>query len=132
MPTSEDERPIVIHSFPASDQDFASATGDALADAVSRRVAPETLREVVEQGLRAAYRNARIHVQDELGHLGAAEVIWYAYRDGRIREVDARRERLYSVVAAARRTMRESEVAMNHSREITRAAGYQDEPDEPD
>ena len=127
MSKHEEERHIVVRSFPSSDLDFADATGDALQTALGTSEAPETLAGVVEKRLRLAYRNVRIQVQDELGHLGAQETIWYAYRDGRIRENDPVRERLYSVVAAARRTVRESEVAMDHAQQVSRAAGYDDQ-----
>jgi hypothetical protein len=123
MPTS-DERSILVRSFPATDKDFADATGDELAKAVAAQADPLTLHEVVEERLRSAYRNARIRVQDELGHLGSQEIIWYAYRDGRIRESDARRERLYSVVADARRTVREAEAVLGRARAVSRAAGF--------
>lgn len=126
MERREDERQIVVRSFPSTDVDFADATGDALQAALEADDAPATLAGVVEERLRQAYRNARIHVQDEFGHLGSSETIWYAYRDGRIRETDPVRERLYSVVAAARRTVRESEIAIDHARKISRAAGYDD------
>lgn len=126
MAEHQEERHIVVRSFPSTDLDFADAAGDAFQAALGTRDAPETLAKVVEKRLRLAYRNVRIQVQDELGHLGAEETIWYAYRDGRIRENDPVRERLYSVVAAARRTIRESEVAMDHARQVTRAAGYDD------
>jgi hypothetical protein len=95
-------------------------------------LAPETLAEVVQQRLQGGYPNARIQVQDELGDLGTQETVWYAYRDGRIRETDPVRERLYSVVAAARRTVRESEIVMDHSRKVSRAAGYDDDHPRPD
>lgn len=132
MPKTEDEREIVVRSFPSTDRDFADAMGDALDAALAKRGAPETLAEVVQKRLRSGYPNARIQVQDELGHLGSQETIWYAYRDGRIRENDPVRERLYSVVAAARRTVRESEVVMDHARKLTRAAGYEDDLPETD
>lgn len=130
MEKREDERQIVVRSFPSSDLDFADATGDALQAALEADDATATLAGVVQDRLRHAYRNARIQVQDELGHLGARETIWYAYRDGRIRENDPVRERLYSVVAAARRTVHESEVAIEHARRTTRAAGYRDDDPE--
>ena len=126
MPKPDEGRQVVVRSFPSSDLDFADATGDALQAALGTSDAPETLAGVVEKRLRLAYRNVRIQVQNELGHLGAEGTIWYAYRDGRIRENDPVRERLYSVVAAARRTIRESEVAMDHARQVSRAAGYDD------
>jgi hypothetical protein len=128
MPKNEGERRIVVRSFPPTDQDFADAMGDALDGALATSSEPETLAEVVQQRLRGGYPNARIQVQDELGHIGSGETIWYAYRDGRIRENDPVRERLYSVVAAARRTIRESEVVMDHARKVSRAAGYRDDP----
>ena len=127
MPNHEEEGHIVVRSFPSSDLDFADATGDALQAVLATGDVPDTLAGVVEKRLRFAYRNVRIQVQDELGHLGAEETIWYAYRDGRIRENDPVRERLYSVVAAARRTVRESEVAMDHARQVSRGAGYDDQ-----
>ena len=127
MPKPEEGRQVVVRSFPSTDLDFADATGDALQAALGSGDAPETLAGVVEKRLRLAYRNARVQVQDELGHLGAEETIWYAYRDGRIRQNDPVRERLYSVVAAARRTIRESEAAMDHARQVSRGAGYDDQ-----
>jgi len=127
MSKTEDEHRIVVRSFPSTDRDFADAMGDALDGALATSSAPATLAEVVQQRLRGGYPNARIQVQDELGHLGMQETVWYAYRDGRIRESDPIRERLYSVVAAARRTVRESEIVMDHSRKVSRAAGYDDD-----
>lgn len=146
MATTEDQRPIVVRSFPASDREFAEATGQALQQARAERAAraaseggaaptertqrssedadATTLRDVVERRIRAAYRNARIHVQDELADLGMQEVVWYAYRDGRIRDSDPSRERLYAAVASARRTVRESETAIDHARRAARGAGF--------
>lgn len=126
MPQTEDDRRIVVRSFPSADQDFADAMGDALDAALVHPGAPASLAEIVQQRLRSDYPNVRIQVQDELGHLGSEETVWYAYRDGRIRENDPVRERLYSVVAAARRTVRESEIVMDHARKVSRSAGYRD------
>ncbi len=149
MAATEDQRPIIVRSFPASDREFAEATGEALQQARSERAErgageaattaaestsraaerPDaaTLRDVVERRIRAAYRNARIHVQDELADLGMQEIVWYAYRDGRIRGSDPSRERLYAAVASARRTVRESETAIDHARRAARGAGYDED-----
>jgi len=127
MPRTEDQRPIVVRSFPASDREFADATGDALQDARVQRSDAATLREVVERRLRGSYRNARIRVQDELADLGMQEIVWYAYRDGRIRDNDPSRERFYAAVATARRTIRESEAAIEHARSVSRGAGFEDD-----
>ena len=135
MPRTEDQRPIIVRSFPASDSEFAEATGSALQDARAERIertdAPEvaapTLRDIVERRIRAAYKNARIHVQDELADLGMHEIVWYAYRDGRIRDADPSRERLYAAVASARRTIRESEAAIDHARRAASGAGFDDD-----
>jgi len=149
MPTSEDQRPIIVRSFPASDREFADATGDALQKARAERAEeagrtaraesaerPDppatTLHEVVERRIRAAYRNARIHVQDELADLGMQEIVWYAYRDGRIRDPDPSRERLYAAVASARRTVRESKTAIDHARRAARGARYDDDSGQTD
>jgi hypothetical protein len=125
MPRTEDDRPIVVRSFPANDRDFADATGDAIRDA--QPADPATLRDVVERRLRASYRNARIQARDELANLGMQEVVWYAYRDGRVRDTDPARERLYAAVATARRTIRDSEAAIEHARTVSRDAGFDDD-----
>ena len=124
MPWTEDRRPIVVRSFPANDRDFADATGAAIEDAQPED--PVTLRDVVERRVRGSYPNARIQVQDELADLSMQDVVWYAYRDGRIRDADPVRERLYAAVASARRTIRESEAAIDHARMASRRAGFVD------
>lgn len=125
MPRTEHQRPIVVRSFPASDRDFADATGVAIQDAEPADAA--TLRDVVERRVRGAYPNARIQAQDELADLSMQEVVWYAYRDGRIREADPARERLYAAVGTARRTIRDSQAAIEHARTVSRGAGFDDE-----
>ena len=133
MPSIEDQRPIIVRSFPAGDRDFADATGEALEQARADAVEPATFRDLVEQRLRASYRNARIHAQDQFADLGNGDIVWYAYRDGRVRTNDPSRERLYTAFAMARRTVRESQVALEHARDVTRVAGYRDpQPPLPD
>lgn len=125
MPRTNDRRPIVVRSFPASDREFADATGAAIHEA--KPADPATLRDVVEGRVRASYPNARIHAQDELADLSMQEAVWYAYRDGRIRAADPGRERLYAAVATARRTVRDSEAAIDHARTVSRGAGFDDD-----
>ena len=127
MPRTEDQRPIVVRSFPASDRDFAEATGAALLEARADEPDASTLRDVVERRLRASYRNVRISTQDELADLNMQEIVWYAYRDGRIRETDPSRERFYAAVATARRTVRETQATLEQSRSLSRRAGFDDE-----
>ena len=126
MPRTEDHRPIVVRSFPANDRDFADATAAAIQAAPPADAA--TLRDVVERRVRSSYPNARIQVQDELAGLSVQEVVWYAYRDGRIRDADPARERLYAAVATARRTIRESKAAIEHARTASRGAGFDADP----
>jgi hypothetical protein len=127
MATSPEDRLIVVRSFPASDRDFADAAGAALGEARRATDDPDAIRDIVLDRLGRDYRNARIQVQDELAELGSGEVIWYVYRDGRIRDVDAHRERLYEVVASARRTLQTTEATLEHSRTISRIAGFDPE-----
>lgn len=126
MPMTEDQWPIVVRSFPASDREFADATGTALIDARADKTDLVSLRDAVESRLRLSYRNARIRVQDQLADLSLQEVVWYAYRDGRIRDNDPSRERFYAAVATARRTVRESQMVLEHSRSVSRGAGFDD------
>jgi hypothetical protein len=130
MPPSEDQRPIIVRSFPASDREFADAAGVALEGAQADSDDLATLRAVVERRLCETYPNARVHAQDELAGLAIQDVVWYAYRDGRIRSADPSRERLYTAFAAARRTVQESEAALRHAQDVTRLAGF-DDPDPP-
>ena len=81
----------------------------------------------MERRLRGSYRNARIRVQDELADLSMQEIVWYAYRDGRIRETDPSREWFYAAVASARRTVRDSQAALEHSRSLAQSAGFDED-----
>jgi hypothetical protein len=112
-----------VRAFPSADRAFASdvtnAIGNALADAPD-----DELVSAVERLLHRRYPNVTIHHQADLARLVEWDDIWYAYRDGRIRPVSAERERLYDLLAAARRTTDDSAAILERSQTVARSAKF--------
>lgn len=107
---------IEIRIFPAKDDVFRRAVDSAINEMkdVDDRDA-NAFRAVVERHLRRHYRNVQIHERDGLGTLLESNVVWYVYRDGRVRNDDERRDRLYEALSRARSAIADSERAMERS-----------------
>jgi hypothetical protein len=123
-----DVPPVVVRCFPSADHAFARAAHEALETIQGRSGARATLQAAVDGELRTIYPNSRIVAQDVMATIGQPVVIWYAYRDGRVRKPDPRRDRIYAAVATARDTVKDSRAVMDNSRSIARSAGFEERP----
>ena len=110
--------------FPSDDATLR-ADADAAIDRLPAALTNELARSAAERELRQWYRSMSIHVRDALGgYPDDPSVVWYVYRDGRIRTADPRLERLYAALAVARTVCHGSELAIDRARATARAAGY--------
>jgi hypothetical protein len=125
-------RTVVAHAFPSSDPAFAAEVSTTLESERTRTTDAEDLREAVARSLRRAYPNARVVVQDDLGHLLPAQETWYVFRDAAVRARSDERERLYTSLAAARRTIAHSVEVLRDSDTTGVRAGYPPRDAEPD
>ena len=119
-------RSIVLQTFPSCDRDFAAAVAEALVDVRRSTNDPEELRLGVTERLRASYRNVRLVWQEPLGSVVPRQATLYAFRDAAIRPASAERERLYGLLAAARRTVNASREVVERSQRIAGKAGHHD------
>jgi hypothetical protein len=78
-------RMVVVHAFPSSDQAFAAAVSTTVQAERLRTTDADDLHDAVTAALRRAYPNARLVVQDDLGHVAPSHETWYAFRDAFIR-----------------------------------------------
>jgi len=105
-----------VKIFPPQDDDFRGEVEHALSQLTAAPVesAPEP-RDLVAL-VCGHYPNVSIASRDEFGTLGSTRVVWYVFRDHRIRSDDARRERLYGALARARNMVSDSNRALGRSR----------------
>lgn len=110
--------------FPVDDEGLrrdVEATVDRLPDDLS----PSAAREMAQAELRRWYRSLSIRERDTLGgYPDDPAVVWYVYRDGRVRRQKPELDRLYRALAAARTTCETSEAAVERAQTAARAAGY--------
>ena len=104
--SGQDRTRVTLQAYPARDPSFARDVHD-IVDQVTAEVGyADTplgdLEAVVQERVRRRYPNATVHAQDPFARLRDPDVMLYAYRDGRIRVEDPRRERLYRALANAR------------------------------
>ncbi|MEJ7749246.1 MAG: hypothetical protein WKF56_08075 [Candidatus Limnocylindrales bacterium] len=92
MPADLSRRTPSIRAFPAADRAFAEAVRRAVDEA--RASGATDLSGTTQQIVRFLYPNTTIVVQEAMAQLIPGQVNWYAYRDGRVRATDERRERL--------------------------------------
>jgi hypothetical protein len=85
-------------TFPAGDRAFAREVERVL-QAVAWR-SDEASVSAATMALRRLYPNASLRWRDDLG--GYAGSVCYAFRDGRIRAQDERRERRYAAIERSR------------------------------
>lgn len=109
-----------MHTFPESDRAFRkaalAAVEQALAAAAPRDdAAPADIIDAATDLLSENYRNAVVILRDSLAGFGG-DTTWYAYRDGRVREANEERDRLYRALEQARVSVAESGQAMSRSR----------------
>jgi len=86
-------------------------------------------RTAVERELRHWYRSLTIHERDAFGaYPDDPTVVWYVYRDGRVRRHNPSLERLHTALGVARTTCADSERALTNARGAARSAGYAEVP----
>jgi hypothetical protein len=112
-----------IHAFPVNDTEFRTFVLDVLKTLGSDEQGGNFDVDEVEGRVNERYRNVQIVVRDQSSSYDLVPV-WYAYRDGRVRTDDARRERLYESLSKAREVVGQASDAMEHSRATARRAGY--------
>ena len=128
---------VSLQAYPARDASFARDVHDAV-DRITAEPAFDDaplgeLEAIVQARVRGSYPNATIHAQDPFARLRDPDVMLYAYRDGRIRIEDPRRERLYRALADARTTCGESRRIVDESEAVgTVWAGRGERRAEPD
>ena len=123
-------RNLRVLVFPPDDIALRHEVDRALADVMATVPEPRQLAALTER-LRTWYRSAQVHQREALaGYDDDPTVVWYVYRDGRIRARNERLERLYGVMAAARDTIRTSERALDDAQTTRRLAGYRKPADE--
>jgi hypothetical protein len=120
--SGQDRSHVSLQAYPARDASFAREVHDVI-DAVSAEAAYDDARigdleAVVQARLRDRYPNATVHAQDRFAQLRDPDVMLYAYRDGRIRVEDPRRERLYRALADARVIQGESRRIVGESKAV--------------
>ena len=136
--SGQDRSRVSLQAYPVRDRSFAREVLDAV-DRVTTEPSYDDaplgdLEAVVEARVRGRYPNATVHAQDPFARLRDPDVMLYAYRDGRIRVEDPRRERLYRALADARTTCNESRRIVDESEavgSIWSGTGHRDSMDEP-
>ena len=115
---------VILQAYPTRDASFARDVGEALDTVWSEVEYAEAsaleVEAVVQGRLRSRYPNATVHAQDPFARLRDPQLILYAYRDGRIRPEDPRRERLYRALAEARSTSSQTAAVMRDSMSVAR------------
>ena len=104
-----------LRTFPGDDATFRMEVVrvvDGLHSAVAD--GEELDADDVIDALRRLYPNTRIRHSSRLGTLGVTQT-WYVFRDGRVRPVDGRRERLYEALSDARSAVADSSRAIDTS-----------------
>jgi hypothetical protein len=115
---------VQVHVFPAGDAALLREVERALADLDETR--PERDQKAfVESSLRRWYRTVSIRTRDSIGgYPDDPTIVWYVYRDGRIRRHNPARDRLYAAMGAAIETCRDSESAISAARAVASFAGF--------
>ncbi len=110
--------PVRVRPYPVRDRAFAVEVSEAIESVAADLALDDELAELVEARLRHTYPNAVVRVQQPLAKLLDPVGTVYAYRDGRIRPEDLRRERLYQALSDARETHRDSDRIIHDSQDI--------------
>src|SRR5919112_4592985 len=116
--------------FPADDLPLRGEVERALQD-LSRGdiTASDLTPETLETRLRPWYRSVQVRIRDPLGgYADEPTVVWYVYRDGRIRRRNEPLDGLYSALADARSTTRMSEHVIAEVTSTIRREGFVVEP----
>jgi hypothetical protein len=113
----------IIRCFPSQDRRFADEVQRAC-DAVHAQPPTDGAVERVVDQVRRTYPNMTIQQQDDFGTVLARRPVWYAYRDGRVKADDWRRERLYAALVQARTVVMDSERILSDCQSTTRTAGF--------
>ena len=110
--------------FPADDLALRHEVDRALADVLATVPEPRQIAALTER-LQRWYRSIQIRQRETLaGYDDDPMIVWYVYRDGRIRVRNEGLEHLYGAMATARDTYRSTERALDASREAASNAGY--------
>lgn len=123
MPAPNDLR---LLSFPSGDATFRDDVGRA-GDSLHEDMSDVEGHRVLLDQLRPRYRSVEIVTQNLLAQHELVPIrVWYVFRDGRVRPFSEGRERLYTAIALARKTIDASRTAMDDARTVARSAGYED------
>lgn len=125
-------RTIVVQTFPSGDRDFADAVAAALTDERRSTNDPEELRVGVMRRLQRPYRNVRLVWQEPFSSVVPRQAVLYAFRDAWIRPSSPDRERLYGLLASARRTVATSREVIHRCEEAVAHAGFHEDAAERD
>jgi hypothetical protein len=114
-----DQSNLRILSFPVDDDALRGEVERALASLPSNGLTPAAL----EAALRHCYRSVQVRARNPLGgYADEPSLVWYVYRDGRIRRPNESLDRVYAILAAARVTRRSSEALLGAARQTARRA----------
>lgn len=106
---------IVIQPFPR-ERSFARDIARVLKALRGDAASEARLRMDVQDTLRSWYPRIEIQPRNALAGLIAEEHVWYALRDGRVRQASDQTNRLHAALSNARQTSVESDVAVEHAR----------------
>jgi hypothetical protein len=116
---------VIIHCFPADDS-FVRDLRRAAASASAARAAADSelvgLRDALVAALRAWYPLVALHEREDLASLTRREIVWYLFRDGRVRAQHEASDRLHHALAAARDTAALTDEAMDDAEATLRLA----------
>jgi hypothetical protein len=109
----------VFPSDPRFAEDVRRVAGElASPDGLGPSDDDETARRLLESMLRGWYPRATVHERTEFGAPSHSERLWYVLRDGGVRPLNPRRERLHAALATARDLTAESEAVIDESRDL--------------
>ena len=115
---------LELRTFPPGDQQFKGEVERAGAQRGVVADEKEGIDPAELVGLmRSHYPNVSVHTASELGSLATTRVVWYVFRDSRVRPDDWRRERLYEALARARTVISDSRRAIRRGRTTTSDPG---------
>ena len=110
--------------FPSDDAALSRDVHEVV-DRLPEALTDDLARAATERELRRWYRSLTIHERDTFGaYPDDPTVVWYIYRDGRVRRPNATLERLYTALAVARTTYADSERAITDAQNAARSAGF--------
>lgn len=110
--------------FPEDDLPYLVEASRVVASVTDAMGVSERALDAATTALRRQYPNTVIRRREAIASFGELDVLWYVFRDGRLRPPDWRRERHYRALALARRTVADAQRVLLRSADIARRAGY--------